>query len=127
MNNSVFGKMMENIRNHKNIKLVTSKKKYKKYVVKPNFKDNRTFSKHLLTVEMRKTEIKMDRPVHLGQTILDLGKMLMYEFYYHYRRSKYGSKVRLCYMDTDSFVYKIQTKDFYNNIAKNVKRRFDTS
>ena len=97
MNNSVFGKAMENIRNHKNIKLVTSEKKYKKYVLKPNFKDSRAFSKHLLAMEMGKTEIKMDRPVYLGQIILDLSKTLMYEFHYDYMRLKYSSKVRLCY------------------------------
>ena len=58
---------------------------------------------------MGKTEIKMNRPVYLGQAILDLSKMLMYEFYYDYMKPMYGSKVRLCYMDTDSFVYEIQT------------------
>ena len=127
MNNSVFGKTMENIRNHKNIKLVTSEKKYKKYVLKPNFKDSRAFSKHLLAMEMGKTEIKMDRPVYLGQTILDLSKTLMYEFHYDYMRPKYGSKFKLCYMDTDSFVYEIETEDFYKDIAKDVKKMFHKS
>ena len=97
MNNSVFGKAMENIRNHKNIKLVTSEKKYKKQVMKPNFEDSREFTKYLLAVEMGKTEIKMNRPVYLGQIILDLSKTLMYEFHYGYMRPKYSSKVRLCY------------------------------
>ena len=82
MNNSVFGKTMENIRNHKDMKLVTSDKKYFKYVMKPNFKDGHTFSKHLFAVEMGKTQITMDKPVYLGQVILDLSKMLMYEFHY---------------------------------------------
>ena len=65
MNNSVFGKTMENIRNHKDMKLVTSDKKYLKYVMKPNFKDG-----HLFAVEMGKTEITMNKPVYLGQVIL---------------------------------------------------------
>ena len=127
MNNSVFGKTMENIRNHKDMKLVTSDKKYFKYVMIPNFKDGHTFSKHLFAVKMGKTEITMDKPVYLGQVILDLSKMLMYEFHYDYMRPKYGSKVKLCYMDTVSFVYEIETKDFYKDIAKDVEKMFDTS
>ena len=127
INNSVFGKTMENIRNHKDMKLVTSDKKYLKYVMKPNFKDGHPFSKHLFAVEMGKTEITMNKPVYLGQAILDLSKTLMYEFHYDYMRPKYGSKVKLCYMDTDSFVYEIETKDFYRDIAKDVEKRFDTS
>ena len=78
MNNSVFGKTMENIRNHKDMKLVTSDKKYLKYVMKPNLKDGFPFSKHLFAVEMGKTEIKMNKPVYLGQAILYLSKTLMY-------------------------------------------------
>ena len=127
MNNSVFGKTMENIRNHKNMKLVRSDKKYLKYVMKPNFKDGLPFSKHLFAVEMGKTEIKMNKPVYLRQAILDLSKTLIYEFHYDYMRPKYGSKVSLCYMDTDSFVYEIDTVDFYKDIAKDAEKRFDTS
>ena len=78
MNNSVFGKTMKNIRNHKDIKLVTSDKIYLKYVMKPNFKDDFPFSKHLFALEMVKTETKMNKPVHLGQAILDLSKTLIY-------------------------------------------------
>ena len=127
MNNSVFGKTMENIRNHKDMKLVTSDKKYLKYVMKPNSKDGHPFSKHLFAVEMEITEITMNKPVHLGQAILDLSKTLMDEFHYDYMVPKYGSKVKLCYMDTDSFVYRTETEDFYRDIAKDVKKRFDTS
>ena len=127
MNNSVFGKIMENIRNHKNMKLVTNDKKYLKYVMKPNFKDRYPFSKHLFAVEMGITEITMNKPVYLGQAILDLSKTLMYEFHYDYMRPRYGNKVKLCYMYTDSFVYEIETEDFYRDIAKDVKKRFDTS
>ena len=104
MNNSVFGKTMENIRNHKDMKLVTTDK-YQKYLMGPNFKDGHPFSKHLFAVEMGKREITMNKPVYLGQAILDLNKMVMYEFHYDYMRPKYGSKTKFCYMDTDSFVY----------------------
>ena len=127
MNNSVFGKTMENIRNHKDMKLVTSDKKYLKYVMKPNFKDGHPFSNHLFAVEMGKREIMMNKPMYLGQGILDLSKMLMYEFHYDYMRPKYSSKVKLCYMNTDSFVFEIETNDFYWDIENDVERRFDTS
>ena len=127
MNNSVFGKTVENIRNHKDMKLVTSDKKYLKYVMKPNFKDGFPLFKHLFPVEMGKREITMNKPVYLGQAILALSKTLMYEFHYHYMRPKYDSKAKLCHMDTGSFVYEIETEDFYRNIAKDVKKRFDTS
>ena len=83
--------------------LVTSEHKYERYVMKPNFKDGRPFPKYLFAVKMRKTEIKLRKPVYLGQAILDLSKTLMYEFHYEYMRPKYGNKVKLCYVDTDSF------------------------
>ena len=95
--------------------------------MKPHFKDDFPFSRHLFAVEMGKTEIKMNKPVYLGQAILDLSKTLMYEFNYDYMRPKYGGKVNLCYMDTGSFVYGIQAEDFYRDIAKDVEKRFDTS
>ena len=76
-------------------------------------------------VKMGKTEIKMNKPVYLVQAILDLSKTLMYEFHYDYMRSKYGSRVQLCYVDTDSFVYEIKTHYFYRDIAADVEKRFD--
>ena len=118
---------MENIRNHKDMKLVTSQEKYAKYVMKPNFEDSYPFSKHLIAVEMGETEIRMNKPVYLGQAILDLSKTLMYEFHYDYMRSKYGEKVKLRYMDTDGFIYEIKTEGFYKGIAADVERRFDSS
>ena len=69
----------------------------------------------------------MSKPVYLGQTILDLSKMLMYEFHYDHMRTRYGGKVRMCYMDTDTFVYEIETKDFYRDIANEVEKMFDKS
>ena len=95
--------------------------------MKPNFKDGFSFSKHLFTVEMRKRKITMNKPMYLEQAILDLSKTLMHEFHYDYIRQKYGSKAKLCYMDTDSFAYEIETEDFYRDIAKDVEKMFDTS
>ena len=109
------------------MKLVTSNEKYLKYVMKPNFKDGHPFSKHLFAVEMGKREITMNKPVYIGQATLDLSKTLMYDFHYDFMRPKYSSKAKMCYMDTDSFVYEIEMEDFYRDIAKDVEKRFDTS
>ena len=126
MNNNVFGTTMENISNHNNMKLVT-REKYAKYVMKLDFKNGYSFSKEFFDVEMVKTVIKTNKPVYFGQVILDLSKTLIYEFQYDYMQPRHGSKVKLCYMDTDSFVYEIETEDFYKNIAKDEETKFDTS
>ena len=127
MNNSVFGKTMENVRNHRDIKLVTSDKRKIMLVSEPNYHSSKCISKDLMIIEMRKVEVKMNKPIYLGQAILDISKTLMYEFWYDYIKPKYGDKARLCYMDTDSFVINIKTEDFYKDIASDVERWFDTS
>ena len=76
---------------------------------------------------MKKTKVKMNKPVHLGLSILEISKTLMYEFWYDYMKPKYGDYVKLCYMDADSFIMHIKTEDFYKDIADNVEKRFDTS
>ena len=76
---------------------------------------------------MRKTKVVMNKPVYLGQAILDISKTLMYDFWYDYLKPKYGDKVKLCYMDTDNFIVHIETEDFYEDIASNVDKWFDTS
>ena len=78
-------------------------------------------------MEMKNTEVKMNKPIYFGQAILDFSKTLMYEFWYDYIKPKYGDKARLCYMDTDSFVMNIKTEDFYKDIASDVESWFDTS
>ena len=127
MNNSVFGKTMENIRNHRNIGLVTTEEKYLRMVMKPNFKSGVLFGENLMGCEMGKIKVVMNKPVYLGQVILDLSKIVMYEFHYDYMVPKYGDRLKLCYMDTDSLVYHIRTEDFYADIADDVQTRFDTS
>ena len=128
MNNAVFGKTMENIKKHKDINLVTSEEKYLKTIMKPNFKSGVRFDKNLMGCEMGKIKIVMNKPVYLGQAILDLSKTIMYEFHYDYMKPKYaGDNLKLCYMDTDSLVYNIKTEDFYADIAEDVPARFDTS
>ena len=129
MNNAVFGKTMENnIRKHRNIKLITNREAYLKAVMKPNFKSGVRFSESLMGCEMGKIKVVMNKPVHLGQAILDLSKIVMYEFHYDYMKPKNHNKsLALCYMDTDSLIYSIETDDFYKDIAEDVKDRFDMS
>ena len=128
INNSIFGKMMENIRKHRNIKLVTTEEKYLHTVMKPNFKSGVLFGENLMGCEMGKIKAVMNKPVYLGQAILDLSKIIMYEFHYDHMVLKYGlEKLKLCYMDTDSLVYDIKTEDFYEDIADDVEARFNTS
>ena len=85
------------------------------------------FQKNLFVADIGKTKIKMNKPVYLRQTIFNLSKTLMYEFYCDYVQCKYGINVRKCCMDTDSFVYKIETEDFYKEIAKDVENKFGIS
>ena len=127
VNNSVFRKMMENIRNHRDINLVTNKEAYLKRVMKPNFKSGIFFSENLIGCEMGKIRVVMNKPVYLGQAILDLNKIAMYAFHYDYMKPKHGANLWLSYMDTDSQVYDIKTDDFYADITGDVKARFNTS
>ena len=127
MNNSVFGKTMENVRNHRDIKIVTTNKQRKKFASEPNYHTTKYISKDLLIMEMKKAEVKMNKPIYLGQAILDISKTLMYEFWYDYLKPKYGDNVKLCYTDTDSFVIHVKTEDFYKDIADDVDKWFDTS
>ena len=101
---------------HRNIKLVTTNERRNKLASEPNYHSTEYISKDLLVMEMRKTEVRMNKPIYLGQAILDLTKTLMYEFWYGYIKSKFGDKARLSYMDTDSFVMYIKTEYFYQYI-----------
>ena len=128
MNNSVFGKTMENIRNRVDVKLVNTKEKLRKLVAKPNLKSPpKIFSENLVSVHMRKTSLTMNKPIYLGMCILDLSKTIMYDFHYNYIKSKYADKAKLLFTDTDSLMYEIETEDFYKDIAGDVKNKFDTS
>ena len=127
MNNSVFGKTMENIRNRVNVKLVNTKEKLRKLAAKPNFKGRKIFSENLVSVHMKKTSLTMNKPVYLGMCILELSKIIMFDFHYNYIKSKYVDKAKLLFTDTDSLMYEIETEDFYKDIAGDVKDKFDTS
>ena len=125
MNNSVFGKTMENIRKRVDIKSVNNREKAEKLTAKPNFKHCNIFSEDLVAIHMKKTKFTFNKPIHLGMCILDLSKTLMYDFHYNYIMQKYGDKAKLLFTDTDILMYEIQTEDFYKDISKDVKDRFD--
>ena len=127
MNNSVFGKTMENVRNHRDINIVTTNKQRKKFASEPNYHTTKYISEDLLIMEMKKGEVNMNKPIYLGHAILDISNTLMYEFWYEYLKPKHGYNVKLCYTDTDSFVIHVKTEDFYKDIADDVDKRFDTS
>ena len=127
MNNSVFGKTMEKIRKHRDIKLVTTDKKRSKLVSEPNYHTINLISEDLSIIEMKKTKVKMNKPIYLGLSILEISKILIYKFWCDYMKPKYVNNVKLCYMDTNSFIMNIKTNDFYKDISNDVENRFDTS
>ena len=127
MNNSVYGKTMENIRKHRDIELVTNHARRKKLASEHNYHTCKYFSENLIAIEMRKTKIHMRKPVYIGQAVLDISKILMCDFWYDYIKPKYEDNAKLCYMDIDSFIVHIKTEGFCKDISDDVKERFDTS
>ncbi|XP_061191773.1 uncharacterized protein LOC133200019 [Saccostrea echinata] len=119
MNNYVFGKTMENMRKRVNVELVHTKKRLRKVCAKPNFQSFKIFNEDLVAVNLRKNNIVLNRPIYAGFCILDLAKLLMFEFHYDFVKSTYGEKASLLFTDTDSLCYEIQTEDFYQDIFTN--------
>ena len=127
MCNADFGKSMKQVRTHRYIRIVTIDKKRCQLVSEPNYHTTKRFSEDLIAIEMKKTEIEMNKPIYLGLAILDISKTLMQEFWYDYLKPKYDNNIGLCYMDTDSFIFHVETEDFYKDISNDVDNRFDTS
>ena len=126
MNNSVFGKTMENIRKRVDVRLVTSKEKLLKLASKPTYVSSKIFNENLVAVHKIKETLILNRPAYVGMCILDLSKTLMYDFHYNYIKQKYGNKAKLLFTDTDSLTYKIETKDAYKDFFKD-ESKFDNS
>ena len=120
MNNSVFGKSMENVRKRQNIKLVTDVDKFQKYVSKPTFINGKIFNENLVAVHCVKEKLMLDKPIYVGFSILDLSKTLMYDFHYGYIKTKYGAKAILLFTDTDtdSLCYEIETQDVFEDMYR---------
>ncbi|XP_075232208.1 uncharacterized protein LOC142330648 [Lycorma delicatula] len=128
MNNAVFGKCMENVRKRINLELVSSEKRLMKLIAKPTFKDRIIYNENLCAVQCTKEKIKLDKPLYVGLSVLELSKTLMYNFHYNIMKKKYRSKINLLYMDTDSFFYEIETHDFYQDLQdESFIEYFDTS
>lgn len=141
MNNSIFGKTIENVEKRVDVKLCKQwdtlhsehKQRTKptygldRYISRPNFHSASIFSEELVAVQMNKTIIVYDKPIYVGFSVLDLSKQIMYNFHYDYMLNKYGDNVSLLYTDTDSFVYHIKTDNFYEDIKPDLQSRFDTS
>ena len=126
MNNSVFGKTMENIRKRVDVRLVTDEKKLIKMTSKPTYVSSKIFNENLVAVHKIKETLTLNRPAYIGMCILDLSKTLMYDFHYNYIKQKYGSKAKLLFTDTDSLTYEIKTNDAYQDFW-NDKDKFDNS
>ena len=125
--NSIYSKTVQNDRKYRDIKSATTESKRNKLASEPNYHSTKCISKNLLVMEMKKTEVKMNKPIYLGKAVLDLSKTLMFEFWYDYLKPMYGDKIRLYYSDTDSFIMHIKTDDFYKDISADVDKWFDTS
>ena len=126
MNNSVFGKTMENIRKRVDVRLITDGKKLLKMSSKPTFVCSKIFNEDLVAVHKIKEVLTLNRPAYVGMCILDLSKTLMYDFHYNYIKQKYGDKAKLLFTDTDSLTYEIETEDVYKDFW-NDKDKFDNS
>ena len=122
MNNSVFEKTMENVRKHRDIKLVTTNKRRNQLVLEPNYHTTNYILENLLAIQMKKAKVKMNTPLYLGFPTLEFSKTLMYEFWYNYIKPKYHDNAKVCYMDTASFIIHIKSEDFYKNIADDVEK-----
>jgi hypothetical protein len=126
MNNAVFGKTMENMRNRVDIRLFTNEEKALKQIAKPQYEDHKLYHKDLIAVKQLKAIVKLNKPIYVGLSVLDLSKLHMYQFHYDYILPKYQDKQQLLFTDTDSLCYHIQTEDLYKDMKED-KELFDMS
>ena len=126
MNNSVYGKTMENLRNRIDVKLVNNKKDYLKWESKPSYISQKIFDNELVAIRKNNVTLTLNKPAYTGMCILELSKVLMYEFRYDYIKNKYGNDSRLLFTGTDSLMYEIETEDVYKD-SSNDKEMFNLS
>ena len=119
-------KTMENVKKQRDIKLVATLKRRNQLVSESNYHTTKYFLENLLAIEMKKIKVKMNKAMYLGLYLLDISKTLRYVFQYDYIKPKYQDNTKLSYMDTDNFIIHIKTEDFYEDIADDVEKRFDT-
>ena len=129
MNNAVFGKNMENVRNHVDVKLLTKwdgRYGAEAMIAKPNFHSRSVFAENLIAVELRKLEVKFNKPIYVGMCILDISKVCLYEFHHEYMLPLFHDKCKIMYTDTDSLIYRVECEDVYETMKRDIAR-FDTS
>ena len=120
MNNAVFGKTIYKTIQDRYFKLVTTDKRRNQLASEPNYHTTKYFSENNIAIEMKKTKVKVNNPIYLSMSKVDISKILMYDFWYDYIKPEYQDKANLCYMDTDSFIIHFKTEDFYEDITKDV-------
>ena len=118
MNNSVYGKICENLRKRVDVRLVTDQNKLSKLASKPTYVNSKIFTEDLVVVGKIKETLKLDRPAYVGMCILDLSKTLMYDFHYNYIKKGYNNKAKLLFTDTDSLCYEIETRIFMRSYGR---------
>ena len=118
LNNAVFGKTMEDKRKHLDFEIVSDERRFMKCVNNPSFKHSHIINENLVGVEKQKPKLKLDKPIFIGMSILDLSKQHMYKFYYDVMKPKYGDNIRMVYTDTDSFVFHTKTDDIYQDLKE---------
>ena len=123
MNNAVFGKTIENVRKHRDIKLVITKRRRKYLVSEPNYDTTKFFTENLLAIALKKTHVIMNKPVYLRFSILDLSKTVIYEFWYDYTKPNYSENPKLCYMDRDSFITCIKKQMIFTEILQEMLKQ----
>lgn len=126
MNNAVFGKTMENMRNRVDIRLFTDEKKAMYQIAKPQYETHKIYGENLIAIKQLKKVVELNKPIYVGLTVLDLSKLHMYDFHYDYIIPKYGDSQQLLFTDTDSLCYHIQTEDIYKDMYED-KHLFDMS
>ena len=126
MKNTVYGKTMENLRNRIDAKLVNNKENYLKWTSKPSYIPHKIFDNNLVTICKNTVTLTLNKPAYVGMSILDLNKLLMYEFHYDYINNKFGNNLTLSFTDTDSLMYKNKTEYVNEDFSKD-EEMFDFS
>ena len=126
LNNAVYEKTLENVRNHNDFRLINTPERFQKLVNKPSYKHRHIINEDLVVVELEKAMVELDKPIYMGLSILDYSKIHMYSFYYDVLKPKYNDKIKLAYTDTDSFIIHVETDDIYTDF-KHIKQHMDFS
>ena len=119
MNNALYGKTKENLRSRIDVKLVSNKKDYLKWTSKPSYMSHKIFENDLVAIRKNKVTLTLNKPAYIGMCIIELSRVLMYEFHYDYIKNKYGNNSKLLFTDTDSLMYEIKTEDVYEDFSSN--------